>query len=136
MRIHTETLTRTMLFEAAQNAGIRLYSVTEHGSRKRDHAFEVKATGSSSYRTNDGSEYAATWDEWGIFLRTLYTHDGGMIAGQYSDFNTFQGFTGNRFDTLTVADQHRRHSWDYVGTRGKTHVCQCGATLNNNALWV
>lgn len=132
MRIHSDIITRTHVFESAQNAHVRAFSVTEHGSRKRDHAVVVYLSGSSPYRSQtDREEYAATWDEWGIFIRTLFQIDPSAIIGDYPDLETFQRFTGERFDTLTPATQHRRHKWEYDGVG---HSCTCGAVARYSEL--
>ena len=55
------------------------------GSRKRDHGFTVYLEGSSPRRSqHDRDAYAATWDEWGIWIAALYDIDPEAIIGQYS----------------------------------------------------
>lgn len=132
MRIHSNTITRTQLFDAANSAGMRLFSVTDHGSRKRGHAFEVKGSGSSPYRTQgDKYEYAATWDEWGIFIRALFAIDQDAIIGTYDGMAKFSAFSGGYFDGLTPSEQHKRHKWEY---NGFGHECECGAVANYSVI--
>jgi hypothetical protein len=140
MRIHSDTLTFAGVFNAMNVAGVWATTLELKGSRKRDHAFEVKLSGDSPFRQNGGSEMAATWDQWGIFLAYLYSRDPDMIAQYYakskmpelqSSKAIFEYATGNRFDDLTLQQSHRRHRWEPILTeegRGTcTSICECGA---------
>jgi hypothetical protein len=151
MRLHTDTLTRYDIREAAGLAGATLADWTPKGSRSRDHAFEVKLLGSSSSRPNMGTasgdrfdrdEFAATWDEWGIFLGVLFDRDPRMIAGGpngYVGAVDYDWQTGHRFNPdgngnhpdmpgmLSPAEQHKRHRWEYQGpvATGSYAVHEC-----------
>ncbi len=74
-------------------------NIALHGSRKRDHAFEVALRGYGARHTRHvntgqrgaGDEYAATYSDWGHWLAKLFEKDPRMIAGQYAsraDFHT------------------------------------------------
>lgn len=90
MRIHSDTLGYLDLRIAAERANVHMFEGEEHGSRKRARAFEVSLSGSSKYAAQRDTSYkAATWDEWGIFLDTLYQDDPQMIAGQYKSRHDF-----------------------------------------------
>lgn len=131
MRIHTDTLTARDIYDAADRAGDAVsVTFTQHGSRSRARAFNVTLTGSSSRRPNSGGygaggygdTYAATWDEWGMFLAELFRRDPAMIAGSpgrpvYADAEHFHWTTGGRFHALTPAYQHGKagHRWEYQG---------------------
>lgn len=122
MRIHTDTLTSTDIYAATRAAGMTGVSTefTSHGSRKRDHAFNVTLTGNSPRTANSGRwgasdslDKAATWDEWGMFLAALYAIDPNMDATYYADAADFHRKTGDRFLNLTAPYQHRTHNWTY-----------------------
>lgn len=141
MRIHTDTLTASDLQAAAQLAGVTL-SYSNHGSRSHRGAVDVTLSGSSGRMPNTGnrgaasygSSPAATWDEWGIFLGELFRRDPDAVAPRvYFSGEHFRWATGARFDTLTPADQHKRHRWQYNGESVtgaySVHECKCGALL-------
>lgn len=112
MKIHTDTLTVSDVHTAARVARVDL-ELSEHGSRSRDHAFAVHLQGESRRRPNRqvDSGYAATWDQWGVFLSVLFDLDGAghtfgpsapMFAGDagspvYADRDDFHRKTGDRF---------------------------------------
>lgn len=100
MRIHTDRLTESDIYTAARHARADVVVLTEHGSRSRDHAFNVKLEGESRRRPNGGasgkgyaSGYAATWDQWGVFLAILFDIDPDAFtpydkSGAYFDQRT------------------------------------------------
>lgn len=138
MRIHTDILTTRDIELAAVRAGdfVRV-TVTEHGSRKRARAFNVTLTGTSSRRPNNGTSgeydpdaYAATWDEWGMFLGELFRRDpGAVVPNVYESGEHFRWVTGARFDTLTPDQQHGAagHKWSgaYPNLTGAYFVAEC-----------
>jgi len=136
MRIHTDIITRGGIPGAGVAAGLYPHNldVSEHGSRTHARAFEVHLTGTSHRRPNNrgtSDDYAATWDEWGMFLADLYRLDPGMMCGNakhptYCDADDFDYQTAGRFDTLTPADQHRDHGFRYAGVSCE-QACGCGA---------
>ena len=99
MRIHSDTLTIDDLTEAARAIPGGHINITEHGSRKRDHAFEVNMFGDpgkdrhgiarsyysngGSYGANTGPYRALTWVEWGDWMVELLKIDPGAIIGSY-----------------------------------------------------
>jgi len=144
MRLHSDILTRTDIREATRAfgmTGVRV-EITDHGSRARERAFEVHLTGTSPRRPNSGSatgpnqdDYAATWDEWGMFFAALFEVDPNMIAGSpgqpaYANANAFHAATEWRFTGLTASQQHRSHKWVPLGD----HVfeCACGAVQDQS----
>lgn len=139
MRIHSDILTHADIYQATRAAGMTgVYTEreTDHGSRSRDHAFDVTLRGTSSRRPNWGTGdrgtddgYAATWDEWGMFIESLFQADENAIIGMYSSYYAFQAYTGYRFDDLTADAQHKSHNFNYSIDTG-CHECQCGATMN------
>ena len=106
MRIHTKHLTRDDLVRAKPEGSY--IEITEHGSRKRDHAFEVKLyaepgkdrhgitrrfkTG-GAYGTTDGRHRALTWVEWGDWMVELFKIDPGAIIGKYEGWREFCDWT-------------------------------------------
>lgn len=134
MRIHSDTLTPADVYAAADAAGPGVHvTLTRHGSRSRSHALEVKLTGTSSRRPNGGNRgadsdaYAATWDEWGMFLARLFDVDPDATCWAYPNGGTdFDIVTRGRFDTLTPDEQHRLHRWNFDYGAGLL-TCACGA---------
>lgn len=102
MRIHTDTLSRhDVLAAAGALSGVYVYA-TPHGSRKRDHAFEVALRGSEERHTRrpnsgrygaDSYEYAATYSDWGYFLAALFAADPNLTTTYYSSANGFHSET-------------------------------------------
>lgn len=118
MRIHSDKLSAMHIVNALNDekqAGRIGFSVTfktleKKGSRSHANAFEVqleaydntddsgrRAGNSGSYGA--GTDYAATYDEWGFLLEALYLKDGEMIVGSvsnpmYEDIDDFHSRTG------------------------------------------
>jgi len=146
MRLHTNTIELHQVHQAAHVARADI-TVSVHGSRKRDHAFEVHLTGESRRRPQGGSsngEYAATWDQWGVFLAHLFAIDPTMTCYAYRDAHDYAGKTADRFgapeDVMTsegykrefVAygwpeDAHGDHTFRYVGRHGEQSCTKCSA---------
>lgn len=135
MRIHTDTLTAHDIVRSAAARGMSDVraertigvhaSLTMHRSLSRRHAFDVRLTGTSSRRPNGWDPqwwddvHAATWDEWGMFLATLFDLDPNAIVGSvkhpiYAGREHFHAVTRGRFKMLTADQQHGRagHRWD------------------------
>ena len=137
MRIHTNTIVHRDLLDAARGLPVQV-TATEHGSRTHARAFEILLTGTSNRLTNSGKygageDYAATWDEWGMFLFRLFDRDpfmrvGGIKAPVYKNADDFDRRTGGRYATLTPEEQHKNHRWGRSEDAGR-HVCKCGAYL-------
>lgn len=146
MRIHSDIITYDDIARACLAAGgpvVYTERETEHRSRSRDRAFEVALRGSSNRQPNWGTgprgyadERAATWGEWGMFIRHLFYVDPDAIIGQYRSAEMFDGFTRARFDTLKPEDQHRQHTWRYrfEGPGMGIMSCKCGAECYRGAL--
>lgn len=120
MRIHTSTLTEDDVRQAAKIAGVGVYRLGRHGSRKRDHAFDViieemdGRRGNSGKRGASGDYYAASWDAWGVFLAELFRRDDTMtVPGTYHSAEHFHWATTDRFREDVT--EHRNHRWQYVG---------------------
>jgi hypothetical protein len=134
MRIHSDILAGSDFLNAERIAGVTLVNFDSVGSRSRVGSFEFSLTGSSNHAANFGGGYkAATWDEWGIFLAHLFSVDPQAHCGKQSYLSAehFHWSTGNRFDSLTLAGQHKRHAWG-MGQRCVTgsysvSQCDCGA---------
>lgn len=111
MRIHSDTLTTSDIYTAARHARVDVVKLTEHGSHKRDHAFDVKLEGESRRRPNGGasgkgyaSGYAATWDQWGVFLGILFDIDPAMVTPYDANRHAFRVRTSQRFDGDIVGE--------------------------------
>lgn len=133
MRIHSDTLTPYEIYNAASVAGVRV-EFTRHGSRARKGAYNVYLSGSSPYRHNGHkrNDHAASWDEWGSFLGTLFAHDPHAIAGPYLSGEHYAWVTGGQYDHGNLPERHKVHHWDWDGsTYGSgaymIHRCACGA---------
>lgn len=110
MRIHTDTLSISDIYRAARFARADVVKANHHGSRSRDHAFDVNLEGESRRRPNSGasgatyaSGYAATWDQWGVFLSILFDLDPNMVTPYYADRDEFNTRTAGRFQPDAVA---------------------------------
>lgn len=152
MRFHTDTLTYLDLREAALKALAYLDASDEHGSRKRDHAWEVKLTGHSRRRPNGGTygsssgidDHAATWDQWGVFIAELFARDNKMTTTYYASAEEYAHRTGDRFGAPTVTmdstgyverfvsagwpeDAHGDHTFRASGRHGVSACTKCSA---------
>lgn len=120
MRIHTN-LTAAMINQAARHAQVSFERFDTHRSRTRRFGYDVLLTGSSSRRPNSGhfgahsDVFAATWDEWGIFLGEIFGLDPIAHCTYYMGADDFHWQTGGRFRTLRWEDQCRDHKWDALG---------------------
>lgn len=140
MRIHTDHLTFNQVINAAMDMQDVYIDVTRHGSRKRDHAFELSVSAeprkgrrprNSGNRGADEGEAAATWDEWGVIFARLFDIDPGMTCHAYDGAEHYHWSTGNRFRDPATLEMHDQHRWEYSGqaVTGSYHVseCKCGA---------
>lgn len=139
MRIHANNLTTSEIYKAARIARVEIEHLTEHGSRKRAHAFEVKLSGESRRRPNNngahGDVFAATWDQWGVFLAYLFDADNEItIPTAYVDRENFQFKTDARFvkigggwDNYWPADAHGDHTFRYAGIPYTQSCTKCSA---------
>jgi len=133
MRIHSDFTETLDLQKAAHVADVAFTRLGLHGSRSRAQAYDVILTGSSSRNQNmGGTDKAATWDEWGIFLGVLFGLDPHMVTPYYADADHFDWATGGRYrDGVLRGTEHKNHKWEYAGQsagRGySVHECQCGA---------
>ena len=142
MRIHSDTLTFADLHDAATIARVQFDRWDYKGSRSRDHAFDVTLTGESNRRPNNGTshqtkgseDFAATWDQWGVFLGVLFDRDPDMLTPYYADRADFQFKTNARFtkigggwDNYWPADAHGDHRFQYSGTPGAQKCTRCTA---------
>lgn len=133
MRIHSNTL-KASDFHAivADLPGVSV-EVSTHGSRIAARAFEVKLEGNSTARNMSNTGYAATWDEWGVFLANVFYLDGQALCGSakyavYRDEEHFHAVTRYRFEGLDMPeDTHPRHKW--VWGVGITQCTKCSAEM-------
>lgn len=139
MRLHTDVLTEADLLGATKNLPGVYATVTQHGSRDYDRAFEVRLKG-NGYTCNSGTsgagyETGATWDEWGAFIAALYEIDPKARWGTakypvYRENNDFHDKTGWRFADhkgQLPADTHKRHKW--VWNYGNAYCTKCTAEI-------
>jgi hypothetical protein len=99
MRLHSDILTAADLHAATPDEVIA--SVSNHGSRKRARAFEVSLEGLGDRHTRKknsgqygaGYEFAASWDDWGIWLAALYEIDPNLNATYYTSREDFYAQT-------------------------------------------
>ena len=144
MKIHSDTLTYADVHLATIAGGMRgVYAekLERHGSRSRDHSYDVTLRGNSTRKPNPGTgwrdpdaDYAATWDEWGMFIQALYVADPKALIGQYGPASVFEEATAMRFEDLTAAEACPRHNWKYDGPVHVATCSKCGATNNYNAV--
>jgi len=133
MRIHSDTLTRRDLWDAATIARVEFDRFDDKGSRSRDHAFDVTLEGESRRRPNNrgnhNGAFAATWDQWGVFLAVLFSRDPGMVAPYYADHDEFNERTNHRFAVAGFwpADAHGDHHFQFDGVPFEQECTKCTA---------
>ena len=137
MRIHGNMITEATIRDAARERGVMVTGLSRHGLRKRARSLGVTLEGSSPRCPNGGASgagtgYAATWDEWGIFLAALFRADDSLtIPRAYEDAEHFGWSTCYRYDKLTRDAQHRTHRWEVAGMAAtgsyRVEGCECGA---------
>lgn len=134
MKIHTDHLTSAEVYAATKAGGMKgVYAeCVTLGSRSRKRGLVVHLTGNSTRRPNGGNRganknsdgYAATWDEWGIFLNYLFKMDPDAIAaGAYEGRDEFLLKTDWRFTDLTADEACPNHKWEYAGVP-REHICK------------
>jgi hypothetical protein len=137
MRIHTDALTYADMHNAARDLPEVFVTVTPHGSRKRDHAFELVLSAAprkgrryrNSGRTGaDTFEAAAYWDEWGIVLSWLFSVDPKMTCWAYDGAADFHHKTGGRFRNVAALEIHPHHRFDTYDPATDVNSCKCGAS--------
>lgn len=148
MRIHTDKTNevRAAIWRATGALPGVYAEVSEHGSRSRAGALELRLTGNSGRYRNTGKwgahwEKSATWDEWGVVLAAVFAADPHAICGTakrpvYAGVNDFHWQTGERFVHAPPAietggralpeDTHTSHHWDYVA-RDTVECTKCTA---------
>lgn len=147
MRIHTDNLTEFDLYRAARDAKVTFVRLATYGSRSHKRAFDVVLSGSSPYRTQaDGrQDFAATWDEWGVFFANLFLRDESVMVGHkswgYRDQADFDRKTDERFTEVEPIerpegktevravfpeDTHPRHKWRGIGDNSQA-CTKCSA---------
>ena len=138
MRIHANTLTTGDIREAARIARVDIVQLSTHGSRTLDYAFNVKLEGESRRRPNGGSSgagsgYAATWDQWGVFLSILFDRDPTIVTTYYASWQDFYRATDRRFapsidGDFWPDDAHGDHTFRYQGVPRSQSCTKCSAT--------
>lgn len=124
MRIHTDNLTAEDLRQAVPRGCYLEY--TTHGSRKRDHAFQVglsAAEGTDAhgikrcYARNTGQyggdgygDRAATWVEWGDWMVALLKIDPDAIIGQYEGADDFVAQTTQYAPSRPAREDAQAHA--------------------------
>jgi hypothetical protein len=133
MRIHLSALSHVDVNAALALSQTYAEKWEWHGSRRRPHALEITLRGNSKRRPNYGTGprtddgYAATWDQWGVFLAKLFEVDPTITCDYYADADEFHTRTAGRFEDLSVIPPlDHDHAWKFVGVR--TYACKCGAT--------
>lgn len=133
MRFHTDTLTTKDLHDAARVARVDM-EFTSHGSRSRDHAYNIRLLGESRRRPNSGKrgagdDYAATWDQWGVFISYLFDRDPYMTTQYYADLDEFQYRTDYRFNVpgYWPSDAHGDHRFKFNGVPRQQECTKCSA---------
>lgn len=127
MRIHTDTLSYADMSRAAMFARVTFTTLEKHGSKSRDHAFEVILSGESRRHQNGGSDMAATWDQWGVFLNDLFGMDDSVKCRTYEDVEAFDYMTKGRFEDGWPDDAHGDHTFRFSGTTYQQECTKCSA---------
>lgn len=128
MRIHFNTNsedTLRALHSAQEASGVTFEKMERHASRSARLAYEVILSGDSTHRINSsefGREFAASWDQWGIFMAVIYEADPYATSWAYGSAQDFHHKTAFRFGSGGVTSmndpEYRRtsHKWSYVCT--------------------
>jgi hypothetical protein len=135
MKIHSDKITISDMYDAARKAGVTIDEISTHGSQTRKRAFKFYVLGSSSHRPNQRNygpdDYAATWDEWGILLGHQFSVDPSAHTGRYGyrSAEDFHDKTVYRFlpGFLTREQMHKQHKWTV--RLGYENYCDCGAGI-------
>lgn len=140
MMFHTDHVTYSNIYDAARAAGVSLDVCEEKGSRSRERAYKIVLSGDSPSRQNtNGSDrernFAASWDQWGVFLAHLFHIDRDAHTGKhgYKSGNHFDYVTSDRFGSGQMPeDYHRRHTWDWNGSVSECRSPHCSAEWRRN----
>jgi hypothetical protein len=132
VKIHSSALDTLEIRKTAELAGVTFTRFDLKGSRKRSQGYDIILSGHSPRRQNGGEDMAATWDQWGHFLGTLFDLDPEMVTPYYVDADHFHWSTGDRYRDFDIADDHvKGHNWEFSGeaVTGSymVHACACGA---------
>ena len=130
MRIHTNS--HATIVDAAVTAGVTLTKNVMHGSRTHPRAFEVNLEGSSTRRPQSGpsglgSGYAATWDEWGMFLAAVFAIDPLARTRDYECAAHFHWATTGRYHLRgeVHGDPCRQHKWSFSRDTDTASIWRC-----------
>lgn len=121
MRIHTDLIYDNHIWRAVVEdtglaaQGVWLDKCEEHGSRSRARAFDVALVASprpgrmrrrnmQHIKQDPPDVVAATYDEWGFFIRALFERDPDAIIGAYKGVDDFHGQTHGKFRFATPTD--------------------------------
>jgi hypothetical protein len=148
MRLHTSA-TLADVIEAARRARVTFDRCTEHRSQSAARAFDVTLFGASTRRPNSGKRgaatgwednYAATWDQWGVFLGHLYRVDPAMRCYAYAAGDDYDWKTDGRFaaggpfdETPGIWQPSVRwspetdcaHRWEFAGIPREQECARC-----------
>jgi hypothetical protein len=139
MKVHSYCITSADIYDAANLARVDVIDLSRHRSRSRTVRWDFHLEGHSRRRPNGGSSgagtgYAATWDQWGIFLNHLFLVD--PLAHTWADESGehFVWRTAGRFSQLTNPSEGcPDHRWDFAGLGPGYSIfaCkrECGATM-------
>lgn len=111
MKLHSDKLSETTIRKALDAArskghvtgGIECYKLERQGSNSRANGFEIRlgstyADGIHKRKNMDSSgNYAATWSEWGWFIRELFMLDNDLTFGRYKSLEDFHEVTRYAF---------------------------------------
>lgn len=131
MRVHTDVLTTVDFYAAMKRlqdaypkaGSLFIAELGRHGSRTRERAFSLGLAGTAipgrrrrrnwaNHKGDADGTVAATWDEWGMYLRELFLLDPKAVAGQYDGATGFHKATVGRF---LPHDWDLEHSLDCTG---------------------
>lgn len=140
MWIHSDKITPIAIHRATASHGMSgVHAQVDAIARSRSHGtkYSVSLTGNSNHRPGFakgyGDDYAATWDEWGMFIEALFQVDPAARIGIYPDHETFREVTFLRFDALTPLFSHKMHKWVSQG-HGMEACKGCNAERNYSDL--
>jgi hypothetical protein len=127
MKLYANEIAEKEIMDAALQAGASVEKLIVNRGRRYARSFDVILSGSGARRSQwrDQEVQAATWDEWGIFMARLFDHEPEMRIGPYRDRDHFRWSTGERYDDLEPAEQHKIHRWRYSWHDYHMQVQEC-----------
>ena len=93
MKLHSDILSDSDIYEAARIAGVTVWTCERFKARVRKTGWTIYLGGSSPHRSQATQQPAATWDEHGVWMAELYKRDPQLRVSFYKTLDHFLDFT-------------------------------------------